>query len=82
MTRFRDYREDVLLNTVTKEKGKTGLPKSNVLYFEMGQDAWCCVRPSGTEPKIKFYIGVKGEGGEDAEMMLQKLTEAVQGFGS
>lgn len=82
VTQFRDYREDVLLNTVTKEKGKTGLPKSNVLYFEMGQDAWCCVRPSGTEPKIKFYIGVKGESGEDAEMMLQKLTEAVQGFGS
>ena len=53
-----------------------------MLYFEMGQDAWCCVRPSGTEPKIKFYIGVKGESGEDAEMMLQKLTEAVQGFGS
>ena len=82
VTQFRDYREDVLLNTVTKEKGKTGLPKSNVLYFEMGQDAWCCVRPSGTEPKIKFYIGVKGKSGEDAEMMLQKLTEAVQGFGS
>lgn len=82
VTQFRDYREDVLLNTVTKEKGKTGLPKSNVLYFEMGQDAWCCVRPSGTEPKIKFYIGVKGESEEDAEMMMQKLTEAVQGFGS
>ena len=80
MTRFRDYREDVLLDLAAKEKGKTGLPKSNVLYFEMGKDARCCVRPSGTEPKIKFYIGVKGESEEAAEKMLQKLSEALQGF--
>ena len=80
VTRFRDYREDVLLDLAAKEKGKTGLPKSNVLYFEMGKDAWCCVRPSGTEPKIKFYIGVKGESEEAAEKMLQKLSEALQGF--
>ena len=80
VTQFRDYREDVLLDLAAKEKRKTGLPKSNVLYFEMGKDAWCCVRPSGTEPKIKFYIGVKGESEEAAEKMLQKLSEALQGF--
>ena len=80
VTQFRDYREDVLLDLAAKEKRKTGLPRSNVLYFEMGKDAWCCVRPSGTEPKIKFYIGVKGESEEAAEKMLQKLSEALQGF--
>ncbi len=38
---------------------KTGLPSSNVLYYELENNNWCCVRPSGTEPKIKLYMGVK-----------------------
>ena len=76
VTAFRDYEAD----TVTKadgSAGKTGLPKSNVLYFELENDCWCCMRPSGTEPKIKFYMGVKGESLEDAGKLLQDLTEGV-----
>ena len=78
VVQFRDYREDVKLDMVRGEKTGTGLPKSNVLYFELEKVAWCCVRPSGTEPKIKFYIGVKGESKEEAEDRLQNLTEAVK----
>ena len=57
---------------------KTGLPGSNVLYFELPDDEWCCARPSGTEPKIKFYMGVKGTGLEDAQARLEQLTEDVK----
>ena len=78
VVQVRDYREDVKLDMVRGEKTGTGLPKSNVLYFELEKGAWCCVRPSGTEPKIKFYIGVKGESKEEAEDRLQNLTEAVK----
>lgn len=78
VVQFRDYREDVKLDMVRGEKTGTGLPKSNVSYFELEKGAWCCVRPSGTEPKIKFYIGVKGESKEEAEDRLQNLTEAVK----
>lgn len=76
VTAFRDYEAD----TVTKadgSTGKTGLPKSNVLYFDLENDCWCCMRPSGTEPKIKFYMGVKGESLEDADRLLQALTDGV-----
>jgi len=55
-----------------------GLPKSNVLYFELSGDAWCCVRPSGTEPKIKCYMGVKGTSLKDADAQLTRLKEAVK----
>lgn len=75
---FRDYQENVLYDCVSKEKTQTGLPKSNVLYFELEDHAWCCVRPSGTEPKIKFYIGVKGCDEKDAEGQLSEMTEAVK----
>ncbi len=78
VTQFRDYREDVLLDCVTKERRTTGLPKSNVLYFELEKDAWCCVRPSGTEPKIKFYVGVRGDDEKEAEEALAVLTEGVK----
>ena len=59
---------------------KTGLPTSNVLYYELENNNWCCVRPSGTEPKIKFYIGVKGNSLEDADKKLEELTDAVKKF--
>lgn len=59
---------------------ETGLPKSNVLYFELPDDCWCCARPSGTEPKIKFYMGVVGDSLEDAEHKLEQLTEAVKSW--
>ncbi len=55
---------------------KTGLPASNVLYFSLEEDGWCCVRPSGTEPKIKFYLGVKGKSLADAEARLEKIKAA------
>ncbi|MBQ8955985.1 MAG: phospho-sugar mutase [Lachnospiraceae bacterium] len=55
----------------------TGLPYSDVLYFDLENDSWCCVRPSGTEPKIKFYMGVKGTSLEDSDKKLEALKEAV-----
>ena len=78
VTQFRDYKEDVFLDCVNGTKTVTGLPRSNVLYFELEGGAWCCIRPSGTEPKIKFYIGVKGIDDVDAEKKLAELTEGVK----
>ena len=75
--KFRDYDKNVVLDMESGEKSETGLPKSNVLYFELENDSWCCARPSGTEPKIKFYMGIKGESLEDAEQKLSALKEAV-----
>ena len=66
-----------LKNMVTGEVTKTDLPKSNVLYYELENDAWCCVRPSGTEPKIKFYLGVKEESMEKAEEAINLLGEEM-----
>ena len=80
VTRFRDYKEDVLLDCINGTKNATGLPRSDVLYFELEGGAWCCIRPSGTEPKIKFYIGVKGTDEESAEKKLAELTESVKGL--
>ena len=71
---MRDYQCDKIVNLETKEETTTGLPKSNVLYFDLTNDSWCCARPSGTEPKIKFYMGVKGSGLKDAEEKNAKLT--------
>ena len=56
---------------------ETGLPESNVLYFELENNSWCCARPSGTEPKIQFYMGIKGDSLEDADGKLAELKEAV-----
>ena len=75
MLKMRDYQSDEVKDMVTGETGTTGLPKSNVLYYELENNAWCCVRPSGTEPKIKFYYGVKGESLEDAEKKLEAIKE-------
>ena len=75
---FRDYKEDVIINYETGAKGTTGLPKSNVLYFDLTEDSWCCARPSGTEPKIKFYMGVKGNSLEDSAKKVEALTENVK----
>ncbi len=76
--KFRDYQEDVILDMETGEKSTTGLPKSNVLYFELPDNNWCCARPSGTEPKLKFYMGVKGDSLEDAVAKNEALTEAIK----
>ena len=74
---FKDIEKDYVKNMVTGEESKSGLPKSNVLYYELENDAWCCVRPSGTEPKIKLYIGVKGISDENASTELEALKEAM-----
>lgn len=71
--KMRDYLIDEVKDMVTGEKSSTGLPKSNVLYYELENNAWCCVRPSGTEPKIKFYYGVKGEDIGDAVKKLEAV---------
>ena len=73
----RDYKNDECIVLATGEKHSTGLPNSNVLYYDLSDNAWCCARPSGTEPKIKFYMGVKGSSLEDAQSMLDELTKAV-----
>ena len=77
---YRDYKNGCVENYKDGSKSSTDLPKSNVLYFKLQDDGWCCVRPSGTEPKIKFYIGVKGISLEDAELKLSELSEAMKAF--
>ena len=77
MLAARDYLAGERLDTVTGKKEKLTLPKSNVLYYELEEDGWCCARPSGTEPKIKFYFGVKGTSLEDAAEKLEKLKNAM-----
>lgn len=71
--KLRDYQGDTITDMATGIVTPTGLPKSDVLYFDLNDNAWCAVRPSGTEPKIKFYFGVKGSSMEDAEARLKKL---------
>lgn len=75
---MRDYENDKILNLETGKETTTGLPKSNVLYFDLTNDSWCCARPSGTEPKIKFYMGVKGKSLEDASAKVDTLTDALK----
>ncbi len=78
VVKLLDYKTGKTKSFVDGSEGTTGLPLSNVLYFELENDSWCCARPSGTEPKIKFYMGVKGTSLEDAENRLNALTEAVK----
>ncbi|MCR5389644.1 MAG: phospho-sugar mutase [Lachnospiraceae bacterium] len=78
VVKLLDYKTGKTKSFVDGSEGTTGLPSSNVLYFELENDSWCCARPSGTEPKIKFYMGVKGTSLEDAENRLNALTEAVK----
>ena len=74
---FKDVDNDYVKDMTTGAEGKTGLPKSNVLYYQLENNAWCCVRPSGTEPKIKLYFGVKGKDEEDATNSLEALKDAM-----
>lgn len=76
----RDYQSDEIVDLATGETSPTGLPSSNVLYYELEDNAWLCVRPSGTEPKIKFYYGVKGSSMEDAENIGKKIETWVGQF--
>lgn len=78
VVKVRDYENDTILDVETGAITSTGLPKSNVLYFDLTNDSWCCARPSGTEPKIKFYMGVKGTSLEDAKKKVDELTENLK----
>ena len=75
---FRDYETGKVMDRAAGEIRDTGLLRSNVLYFELEDMGWCCVRPSGTEPKVKFYMGVGGESREDAQEKLECLTREVR----
>ena len=77
VTKVRDYKKDTITDVVTGKVTPTGLPSSNVLYYEMTDGAWVCVRPSGTEPKVKFYLGVKGTSLEDAGEKSAALSKEV-----
>ncbi len=75
----RDYATDVRRDLATGEETSTGLPRSNVLYYELEDDFWCCIRPSGTEPKIKYYYGVKGKDLAEADELLERMkTEVIE----
>lgn len=74
---IKDYQKGTIRSALDGEIMPTELPKSNVLYLELTDDAWVCIRPSGTEPKIKFYMGVKGSEREEAETLLENLTNAL-----
>ena len=77
---FRDYKTNKIIDLETKQETVTGLPESNVLYYDLEDGAWVCVRPSGTEPKIKFYIGVKGTSINDSVEKANKLKEDLKKF--
>ena len=78
VTSLRDYKSGKTKDMATGAETPTGLPESNVLYFDLTNDSWCCARPSGTEPKIKFYMGVKGTDLADAEAKVEALTAALK----
>ncbi|NJD04081.1 MAG: phospho-sugar mutase, partial [Ruminiclostridium sp.] len=75
----RDYLAKERLEIATGAKAKLDLPQSNVLYYEMKDGSWFCIRPSGTEPKIKIYYGVSDDSCDKAEGKLDQLKECVVG---
>jgi phosphoglucomutase len=77
VTKIRDYMSGEIKDLATGAVSPTGLPESNVLYYELEDDAWLCVRPSGTEPKVKFYVGVKGNSLEAASDKSNEFSKAV-----
>ena len=77
VTAVRDYKNDTITDIATGAVRPTGLPSSNVLYYELTDDAWVCVRPSGTEPKVKFYFGIKGSSMADADAKAEAMKAAV-----
>ena len=77
---IRDYKADTAKNMETGEVTSTGLPSSNVMYYDLSDNAWLCVRPSGTEPKIKLYYGVKGTSLADADAKSEALGKAAGAF--
>ena len=80
VTSVRDYKKNTITDVATGEVKETGLPESNVLYYDMNDGAWLCIRPSGTEPKIKFYYGVKGTSLDDAEVKSKAVGDELMGM--
>lgn len=80
VTSVRDYKKNTITEVATSEVKETGLPESNVLYYDMNDGAWLCIRPSGTEPKIKFYYGVKGTSLDDAEAKSKAVGDELMGM--
>lgn len=76
----RDYENNTVKQLASGDVTATGLPKSNVLYYDLENNSWCCARPSGTEPKIKFYMGVKGKSLEDSDEKLKELRKALLNY--
>lgn len=75
---LRDYKTGIIKDTASGNESPTGLPTSNVLYFDLEEDAWVCVRPSGTEPKLKLYFGIKGKNEEDAQNIAKKMSGSLE----
>ena len=75
--KFIDYKKEIKINMQNGKEENTNLPNSNVLYFELENDNWCCIRPSGTEPKIKFYLGVKSNSEENAKKELENMKQSI-----
>ena len=73
----RDYQEDTVKNMESGSVKATGLPKSNVLYYDCEDSTWLCIRPSGTEPKLKLYYGVKAGSVEEADKRIKNLSEEL-----
>lgn len=76
--KLRDYSNGKIKDCITGETYNEDLPKSNVIYFELENDFWGCIRPSGTEPKIKLYMGVKGENLEEADILVEDLRNGMR----
>ena len=76
--KFIDYKKEIGINMQDGKEEKTNLPNSNVLYLELENDNWCCIRPSGTEPKIKVYIGAKGESMQEADRLVENLKNGMK----
>lgn len=75
---FRDYSKNVKTDLATGEKSEIGSPLCNCVYYELKNGSFVCVRPSGTEPKLKIYYSVKANNKADAEEALVKLQAAVK----
>lgn len=73
----RDYKASVTKNLVTGKDEKIELPVSDVLYYVLEDESWFCIRPSGTEPKIKVYFGVNGNTSEEADDKLNKVSSGL-----
>lgn len=76
--KIRDYVNDTVTEVKTGSIAPTGLPKSNVMYFELNNNSWVCARPSGTEPKLKIYAGVKGSSMSEARELAKELHADIR----